>query len=103
VPVFLQVVPLMHLLIVPASTVELRKLVPTSSKMRYSLELVQPLAINAQYLSSGQGAESLANGMRDRFGVPARPKPKAPSSNRTLTAGMQTCVVRISRPRFNFP
>jgi hypothetical protein len=45
VPVFLQVVPLMHFLIVPAGTVVLRDLVPTvpTSKVLYSPELVQSL------------------------------------------------------------
>ena len=57
----------------------------------------------AQYLSSCQRAESFANGMRDRFGGPARPIPKAPSSNQTSAAGMQTCVVRISGLCFDFP
>lgn len=50
----------------------------------------------AQYLSFGQGAENLANGMRDRLGGPARPIPKAPSFNQTSAARMETCVVRIS-------
>ena len=54
-----------------------------------------------QYLSSGQGAESLANGTRDRFKGPARPISQAPSFNQTSAAGMQTCVVRISGLCFN--
>lgn len=58
----------------------------------------------AQYLSYGQGTESLPNGMRNRSGGPARPIPKAPSSNQTSAAGgIQTCVVRISGLCFNFP